>query len=384
MPGEFRSPASHAIEDQSLRIRCPRVRAGERRPSIPGCRGHTAFGGQDDAPRLSDGLVLLPTHVVKQQALLDEGRFAASVVCRRCSVALLMALLLTPASRTHPGSAASAPAPPTPPPRHASTPAGLILPTSFAASSGFARHAPAVHRTASPAAPAPPPSARGPRTGGSAWRMRSFASPAFSVDDALAQGLGALDEHRVVEQRQRLQRRVRALAADAADVRVRRVEGHQHRIGAGALEPGVQAAAIAVGPGALDPAGAAGVGQLGDAGRLRRPDARAADGARQQAADRQGVVAQRSRPPGACRVCRASSTFSGSRLRQLRPGLRRLPIGRRGDDQPVQRLQAPLLLRRTPSPASRAVRDATASRPGCRSPPAWRRGRGRNTCARPS
>ena len=68
---------------------------------------------------------------------------------------------------------------------------------------------------------------------------------------ALAQGsqgqrLRGFQKQRLVQRRQRLQRRVRARAAHAGRVAVRSVEGLQHRIRHGAIAEGVQRAAVAV------------------------------------------------------------------------------------------------------------------------------------------
>ena len=68
-----------------------------------------------------------------------------------------------------------------------------------------------------------------------------------SRENSDGEALSRFEEYRIVEQVQRLQRRVRSvLAAGAGDVRVRRIEGHQHRIRRGALEVDVEAATILV------------------------------------------------------------------------------------------------------------------------------------------
>ena len=60
---------------------------------------------------------------------------------------------------------------------------------------------------------------------------------------------------------------------------------------------------------------------------------------------------------------------------------RRLPVGRAGHDQPLQRFHVPAGARRTRSPASRAARDASAARPASRSPPPSRPARvPKNSC----
>ena len=60
----------------------------------------------------------------------------------------------------------------------------------------------------------------------------------------------------------------------------------------------------------------------------------------QQPARRQGDASRMISASSRSRICRASRRLPG-RARQVGPGLRRLPVGRRGDDQPVHRLQAP-------------------------------------------
>ena len=65
-------------------------------------------------------------------------------------------------------------------------------------------------------------------------------------DDAARQCLGTLDEDRVVEQRERLQRRVRRLALCQARLARRAVERAEQRERRRPLAEGVQAAAITV------------------------------------------------------------------------------------------------------------------------------------------
>ena len=91
-----------------------------------------------------------------------------------------------------------------------------------------------------------------------------------------------------------------------------RVEVHQLRIGHGALEVDVQAAAVAVGPGALVPLYGAGVGKLGDALGLRRLHAAAADAQVEQAGRCKGLRRGSVRPGRRRRDWRASSVLPGS------------------------------------------------------------------------
>ena len=144
-------------------------------------------------------------------------------------------------------------------------------------------------------------------------RAARRSPPGDSVDDPPAQGLGALDEDRSFSSVSACSGVFERSRRTRADVRVGGVEGHQHRVRAGPLEPGVQAAAIAVGAGALDPLGAAGVGQLGDPGRLRRTDARPADARLRAARWRPAPRRGRSRPRAAAGSAGPASTLFGSR-----------------------------------------------------------------------
>ena len=62
----------------------------------------------------------------------------------------------------------------------------------------------------------------------------------------LAQSLSRLDEDRVVQQRQRLQRSIRDFAAREAGFAAGGVEGREHRVGGSSLGEGVHATAIAI------------------------------------------------------------------------------------------------------------------------------------------
>ena len=95
--------------------------------------------------------------------------------------------------------------------------------------------------------------------------------------------------------------------------------------------------ALASGRGVMTPVG------------LRREDARAADLRRQQPARRQGRVADRSRRRAAAATAARAGGCRGSIAARSGRTLRRLAVGRRGDDQPVHRLEAPALSRRTRS-----------------------------------
>ena len=144
----------------------------------------------------------------------------------------------------------------------------------------------------------------------------------------------------VVEQRQRLQRRVRAVPPGAGADGVGGVEDDQS---AGAGPTARSTCTCRGGSGRRRCSASTPLSHLGEAVhavRLRREHARAR---------RPSATAGRSPPGPTSRTTSASSRsrdlpgeqpVAGVDRRQLRPGLRRLPVGRRRDDQPVHRLQA--------------------------------------------
>ena len=89
---------------------------------------------------------------------------------------------------------------------------------------------------------------RRPRQSRNAWRSRSrsLAGGGPLAQDPSGQALGDLDEGRVVEQRQRLERRVGSEPARAGLHAAGRVEGRQERMRRGPPEERVEPAAIAV------------------------------------------------------------------------------------------------------------------------------------------
>ncbi len=94
------------------------------------------------------------------------------------------------------------------------------------------------------------------------------------------QGLGRLDENRIVEQIERLQRRIGALALHARRESVGRVEVDQHGVRRRAPEENVDASPVAFRAALFGPV-LSRVTQIADAFRLRRMDARTADAAKQ-------------------------------------------------------------------------------------------------------
>ena len=186
----------------------------------------------------------------------------------------------------------------------------------------------------------------------------------------------------VVQQVQRLERRVRADAARAGCDRVRRVERRQQRVQRVAERERVHPAAVAVrararlplvlapGRAPITPSAAAAGRRSGRrscraAGRWRRARRRARS--RRRAAAATGGRA-------ACCTGRSSSR-SGRALDDCRY-VADVTISR------CMCLQAPLAGDRTPSPASRAAPGASAACPACRSRSPSRRSRGRSTAAR--
>ena len=212
-----------------------------------------------------------------------------------------------------------------------------------------------------------------------ASRFRSRTSR-IPLEDALGERPRRFDELRIVQQHQRLQRRDRGFAPGDADLARRGVERGHRRRRRGPPPEGVEAAAIELRPGVLR-VGLAGAGLLPQPGRLIRLDARAADGPIQQPAGGERAVADlfrqetRLRPAGQQLVVRIARHRLGGRDGGLAER-------RRQHDAAVQRFQVPALRDRSDPPTSRAAPGASAACPGCRSPRAWRRGRGRSACAR--
>ena len=191
--------------------------------------------------------------------------------------------------------------------------------------------------------------------------------PAPRVIHPERQRLRGFEEHRIVQQIQRLQRRVRLAAAC-------RRASHPARRNSSAADTAWCAGSGCTGRGGTSrgpdfpPISSAAVAQLRDARGLRRPDARAADIRIQQPAG-ESASSRISSAGRRRRDCRASSVFSGSLRLQFRPRVRGLPVSRRRHHQPDQRFIAPAAVADTRWPASRAVPDATAYRPAFRNPP---------------
>ena len=147
-------------------------------------------------------------------------------------------------------------------------------------------------------------------------------------------------EHRVVEECERLEGRVRPLAADNAHVGIGRVERSEHRVGAGALEPDVKPALVPLRTGGFDPLHAVGVGEFGDARRLRRLDRRPTDRRVQEAAGRKCVIAKQFGFDEKALLPRVEYVQRVALL-HVRADSRGLLVGRRRDDELVEALEAP-------------------------------------------
>ena len=149
------------------------------------------------------------------------------------------------------------------------------------------------------------------------------------------------ERRRIVQQRQRLQRRVGADAAHRAELAAGRVEGHEARIRRRAPPERIQAAAVAI----LAAAGGPLVGvvrHVPDAVRLDRVDARAEHLAAEQTARRQRRVANHLGFQAHARAAREQPVVRIALGKRRRDG-RRLPVGRRHHDRLDQRLLAPAL-----------------------------------------
>ena len=143
-----------------------------------------------------------------------------------------------------------------------------------------------------------------------------------------ASALRRFEEHRIVHQVERLQRRIGALAARARQAGRGRVEIHQLRIRHGALEMDVQPAAIAIRPGALLPLHRARIRKLGDPLGLRRLHAASADAQIEQPGRVERFVANQLRGQAQARLPRQQRVLRILRL-QFGPRIRRLPVRRR-------------------------------------------------------
>ena len=104
---------------------------------------------------------------------------------------------------------------------------------------------------------------------------------------------------------------------------------------------GVQAAAVAVAALAGGPVVVEAL--LGDALGLRRVDARAAERGVEQAADRQGRIADLFRGEPQARLL-GQEPVLGVLRQEFRPGRGGLPVRGRGHDQPMYRFHAPTAL----------------------------------------
>ena len=178
-----------------------------------------------------------------------------------------------------------------------------------------------------------------------ACSIRSRSTPARDRSRTIrpASPLGDLDHGRVVEQRQRLERRVRPEPARAGLHAAGRVEGRQERERRGPPEEGVEPAADSgsgpasafhsrfIWPSVMTPSGWG--------GKTLGPPIRAASSPlHASAASRISSASSRSR------ACRQSKPVVGIDRLPLRPHARRLPVGRRGHDQAVDLLEAPAAL----------------------------------------
>ena len=99
---------------------------------------------------------------------------------------------------------------------------------------------------------------------------------------------GRFDEGRLIHEHQRLQRGLRALPQEGANLAIRRVEGGERRVMSRAPPEDVHAPAIKVLPMILHEHR---VGAVPDARRLVRLHTRATDLGVEQTRDRQGIVA---------------------------------------------------------------------------------------------
>ncbi len=129
----------------------------------------------------------------------------------------------------------------------------------------------------------------GQATSTKAWFNRRSSPSRASRRTRAASAWAASMKHRIVQQVERLQRRVRTLAARATAAGVGQIERDKLREGRSPLEKRINPAAVAIGPRARLPDVPETL--FRHAGRLRRFDAGAAHGAAKQAAHGQRVVA---------------------------------------------------------------------------------------------
>ena len=185
----------------------------------------------------------------------------------------------------------------------------------------------------------------GPSPGGQAERERNLLRGRFAAlaEHSLGQMPGRFDELDVVHQGQRLQRRVGPLAAGGAILAAGGVENlHRRRRGGPFPErvhaPPIQRVALVL----LEIGRVARrvTDRLPNAGRLIRLHARAALLLDQQAAQRQGAVADHLRVEPEPRPSRYQAIVPVPPIR-LRRGDRGLSIGRTGDDQLLHVLDVP-------------------------------------------
>ena len=192
-------------------------------------------------------------------------------------------------------------------------------------------------RLAAPATPAAAARGRGPgwptratKAGArrrAGRRNRGGRRPAAS-QHAIREGAGGLQGRLVVEQRQRLERRVGAVALRAGRRRVGGVEDRQAGVRRGSPEERVHAAPVAVAAEVGDPV-LRHLREAVDALRLRREDAGPADGRREQPARRERHVADDLRLEAEAILPRQQEV-ARILLVRVRPGDRRLAVDRAG------------------------------------------------------
>jgi hypothetical protein len=155
---------------------------------------------------------------------------------------------------------------------------------------------------------------------------------------AQGEGTGGLKEDRIVHQGEGLQGCVRAVALDAGVGGIGRVEGGQHGVEHAAQGQNVQAAAVAIVALADLPFYRA--TDIKDVAGERRPDAGAADGTGEQAADGERGVAQDFRFEAQA-VLAGEQAVERVEVVELGPVGRGLAVGGGGDDAADELLAAP-------------------------------------------
>ena len=187
-----------------------------------------------------------------------------------------------------------------------------------------------------------------------------------------------LDELGVVQEHQGLERRGGRLPLHGADLAGGGVERQHGRRRRGPLPERIEAAAVA--PRARRRAGRSVPTSppTGPAADTASPAARRS--CRPAARRRQGTVADHlgrqpePRPAGQQHVLRVLGQQVGRRIGAL-------PVGRRGHDQPHQSLDVPARVDERPRQPVEQLGVARGAGPGCRSPRAWPRSRGRRMTA---